>query len=70
MYCLNTAEGQGTSTRYGVGALGRYYAGRRAVESVRGTRFFVESSVSIEGYNPEFGDNTNGMELDVGPGIA
>lgn len=34
------------------------------------TRFFLEGNVGIEGYNPAVGENTNGLGLGVGPGIA
>jgi len=67
---LETAKGAGVSFNYGVGALGRYYTGTRALDNVPRTRFFVESSVGIEGYNPSVGDNTNGLALGVGPGLA
>lgn len=67
---VTSAKDAGTSTSYGVGALGRYYAGPRSIIPVRNARFFVESSVGFEGFNPEFGDNTNGIALGVGPGVA
>lgn len=69
LFGLETAKGAGVSFNYGAGALGRYYTGR-SLENVPRTRFFVETSVGIEGYNPAVGDNTNGLALGVGPGLA
>ena len=59
------------SINYGVGALGRYYLNDPNINSVlRKTRFFGEATVGIEGYNPSGGDNTNGLGLSAGPGVA
>ena len=66
---LQTAKGAGTAVDYGVGALGRYYAGA-ADAPARHTRFFIEANVGIEGVNPHVGDNTNGLGLGIGPGVA
>ena len=67
---LNTAKGAGTGINYGVGALSRYYFGPQQVELLRHTRLFVEGNAGIEGDNPSVGDNTNGLGLGIGPGIA
>jgi predicted small secreted protein len=67
---LNTAKGEGTSVQYGVGALARYYFGGPSTELIRHTRFFAEGNVGINGDNPATGDNTNGLGLGIGPGIA
>lgn len=66
---LETAKGAGVSFNYGAGVLGRYYTGQM-LENIPKTRFFVETSIGIEGYNPSVGDNTNGLALGVGPGLA
>jgi len=65
---LFTQEGQGTSTDYGIGALGRYYIHDPNTEVIRNSRFFAEATVGIEGNNPSSGENTNGLGISVGPG--
>jgi len=67
---LATAKGAGTSISYGVGPLARYYVNDNSVSVLRHSRFFLEGNVGIEGYNPSVGDNTNGLGLGIGPGIA
>jgi hypothetical protein len=67
---LSTAKDAGTSISYGVGALARYYLSAEQLNLIRHTRFFFEGNVGIEGDNPAVGDNTNGLGLGVGPGIA
>lgn len=67
---LSTAKGAGTNVNYGVGALARYYLGAAEFPVIRHTRIFVEGNVGIEGDNPAVGDNTNGLGLGIGPGIA
>jgi hypothetical protein len=67
---LSTAKGEGTSVQYGVGALARYYFGGESADLIRHTRFFAEGNVGINGDNPATGDNTNGLGLGIGPGIA
>ncbi|TDH24016.1 hypothetical protein EXU57_16140 [Segetibacter sp. 3557_3] len=67
---LATAKGVGASVNYGVGALGRYYINDAELNLVRHSRFFFEGNVGIEGYNPTVGDNTNGLGIGVGPGLA
>lgn len=67
---LTTAKGIKPSTSYGIGALGRYYVNDPNINVLRKTRFFGEATVGIEGVNPSTGDNTNGLGMSVGPGIA
>lgn len=67
---LSTAKDAGTSINYGVGALGRYYFSRNQVNLHRNARFFGEGTVGIDGDNPSVGDNTNGLGISFGPGIA
>lgn len=67
---LAAAKGISPSTSYGVGALGRYYINDPTINVLRKTRFFGEATVGIEGLNPSSGDNTNGLGMSVGPGIA
>jgi hypothetical protein len=67
---LSTAKDAGTDISYGIGALGRYYFPKEEVTLIRQTRFFLEGNVGIEGDNPATGDNTNGLGLGVGPGLA
>lgn len=67
---LETAKNSNTTTSYGVGALGRYYAGKD-VEVLQHGRFFAEGTVGIGGVNvSNGGGNTNGLNLSVGPGFA
>lgn len=67
---LETAKNSSTTTSYGVGALGRYYAGKD-VEVLQHGRFFAEATVGIGGVNvSNGGGNTNGLNLSVGPGFA
>jgi hypothetical protein len=67
---LSTAKDAGTDVRYGVGALSRYYLGADDINLIRHSRFFLEGNIGIEGDNPAVGDNTNGLGLGIGPGIA
>jgi len=67
---LSTTKNAPTTTNYGVGALGRYYAGKD-VEVLNHGRFFAEATVGIGGVNvSRGGGNTNGLNLSVGPGFA
>ena len=67
---IQTAKGSSTTTTYGVGALGRYYTGKD-VEVLRHGRFFGEATAGFGGINvSDGGDNTNGLDLSVGPGFA
>ena len=72
---LATAEGAGTTFTYGVGPLARYYFGSAAVNTAttsarRSSRFFVEGTVGLQGVNVSGGDNTNGLGIGIGPGLA
>lgn len=67
---LQTAKNVPTTTSYGVGALGRYYAGKD-VEVLRHGRFFAEATAGFGGVNvSDNGGKTNGLNLSVGPGFA
>ncbi len=67
---ISTAKNSPTTTRYGVGALGRYYAGND-VEVLRHGRFFGEVNAGFGGINVSNGvGNTNGLSLGFGPGFA
>lgn len=70
---LQTAKGSGTSTNYGVGALGRYYLNDPKVDVLKHGRIFFEGNVGISGVNyGESGNKTttNGLGLGIGPGYA
>lgn len=67
---LLTAKNAGTSINYGVGALGRYYAGETSGDVVKNSMFFGEATVGINGINPAVGDNTNGLGFSFGPGFT
>ncbi|MGY3213834.1 hypothetical protein ACVW2L_002887 [Mucilaginibacter sp. HD30] len=67
---IRTAKNTATTTTYGVGALGRYYAGND-VEVLRHGRFFAEATLGFGGINVSNGvGNTNGINLGIGPGFA
>ena len=67
---LSTTKNAPTTTNYGVGALGRYYAGKD-VEVLKHGRFFAEATVGFGGVNvSDGGGKTNGLNLSVGPGFA
>jgi len=67
---LSTYKGGGTTTTYGIGALGRVYSGAGS-EIVKHTRFFGEANLGFEGANyAGTGGNTNGLGFGVGPGLA
>jgi len=67
---LSGAKGAGTDISYGIGALGRYYINKEELNITKHSRFFVEANAGIEGFNPSVGDNTNGLGLGLGPGLA
>jgi hypothetical protein len=68
---LETYKGKGgTDTRYGVGALGRYYVSDPSLNVLKHSRFFLEGNVGIEGANYVVSGSTNGLGLGFGPGIA
>ena len=67
---LETAKGSSTTTTYGVGALGRYYAGS-GVSVLKHSRIFGEATAGIGGTDvSDGGGNTNGFNFSVGPGFA
>ncbi|MGO4770453.1 hypothetical protein ACEN2I_02235 [Flavobacterium sp. W22_SRS_FK3] len=66
---IQTAKNSGTTTNYGVGALGRYYAGKE-IEVIKHSRFFGEATVGLGGVNVSDADNTNGINISAGPGFA
>jgi hypothetical protein len=67
---LTTAKDAGTTIDYGIGALGRYYISDPSINVLRHSRFFLEGNVGIEGTNPAEGENTNGLGVGFGPGLA
>jgi len=67
---LSTSKGAGTDIDYGIGILGRYYISDPSINVLQHSRFFFEGNVGIEGTNPASGDNTNGLGLGIGPGLA
>ena len=72
---LYTAKGQGTTFNYGVGPLARYYFGSASVNTAtpsatRSSRFFLEGTVGIQGFNTSGGSSTNGVGIGIGPGLA
>jgi hypothetical protein len=69
-FSLITAKGAGTNLDYGIGALGRYYLSGADVDLLGRSRLFFEGTVGINGTNPASGENTNGLGLSIGPGLA
>ena len=67
---LATAKGAGTDTRYGVGALGRYYVNDPTVNVLNHGRLFFEGNAGIQGISQSDGSNTTGLGLGIGPGYA
>lgn len=67
---LATSKGAGTDTRYGVGALGRYYVNDPTVNVLNHGRLFFEGNVGIQGVSLSGGSNTTGLGLGIGPGFA
>jgi hypothetical protein len=65
---LQTARGANTITRYGVGALGRYYAGSDV--GLNHGRLFAEATFGFGGQNVTNGAKTNGLNFSVGPGYT
>jgi hypothetical protein len=67
---ISTFTGGGSTVSYGVGPLGRYYAGG-GNEVIKHGRFFGEANVGFQGVNYSGnGGNTNGLGFGVGPGFA
>jgi hypothetical protein len=67
---LATAKGAGTTTNYGVGALGRYYINDSTTNVLKHGRLFFEGNVGIEGISVSNGSNTTGLGIGIGPGYA
>jgi len=67
---LITSKGGGTNIDYGVGALARYYLSNANIDVLGRSRLFFEGTVGINGTNPSSGDNTNGLGISIGPGLA
>lgn len=67
---LATAKGAGTDTRYGVGALARYYVNDPTVNVLKHGRLFFEGNAGIQGISQSDGSNTTGLGLGIGPGYA
>ena len=67
---LTTATDNPTTINWGLGALGRMYAGSD-IEVLRHGRFFGEATVGVGGQNvSDGGGSTNGLEFGFGPGFA
>lgn len=67
---IQTAKNSSTTTKYGLGALGRYYTGQD-MEVLKHGRFFGEANLGFGGINvSNNGGHTNGIDLGVGPGFA
>ncbi len=67
---ITTTKGNGSNTTYGVGALGRYYAGGDTPLLKHG-RVFGEATVGFSGVNLSAnGGSTNGLGFGFGPGFA
>lgn len=69
-FALATAKGAGTTTNYGVGALGRYYINDSTTNLLKHGRLFFEGNVGIEGISISSGANTTGLGIGIGPGYA
>ncbi len=67
---LATAKDAGTTTRYGVGVLGRYYVSDPKIDVLRQGRLFFEGNVGIQGVSLSSGSNTTGLGIGIGPGYA
>lgn len=67
---ISTVKNNGSVFTYGVGALGRIYAGG-GNEIIRHGRIFGEANVGINGQNiSQNGGSTTGLGFGVGPGFA
>lgn len=67
---VQTAKHSATTVTYGIGPLGRYYAGSDMTVLKHG-RFFGEANIGIGGVNvSDGGGHTNGLNFGVGPGFA
>ena len=62
-----------TTTTYGVGLFGRYYASKEETKDInflKHGRWFGEVNAGIGGENTKGGNSTNGLALGFGPGYA
>lgn len=67
---ISTVKGGGSTTSYGIGALGRYYSGAEGA-LIKHSRFFGEATVGLNGVNlSASGGSTNGLGFGFGPGLA
>ncbi|MES2428034.1 MAG: hypothetical protein V4560_13725 [Bacteroidota bacterium] len=66
---IQTAKGSNTVTTYGIGGLGRYYAGSD-VSVLNHGRFFGEATAGFGGVNVSNAGSTNGVNFSFGPGFA
>ncbi|MGI4806247.1 MAG: hypothetical protein ACRYFL_15885 [Janthinobacterium lividum] len=67
---ISTVKGNGSNYTYGVGALGRIYAGG-GNEIIKHGRIFGEANIGFEGQDlASSGGSTNGLGFGVGPGFA
>lgn len=67
---ISTVKGGGSTTTYGIGALGRYYGGGDTPLLKHG-RIFGEANFGLSGVNLSAnGGSTNGLGFGVGPGFA
>lgn len=67
---IATGGGGGTSSIYGIGALGRYYFSDPKLDVLKQGRFFAEGNVGIQGVSLSGGSNTTGLGIGIGPGYA
>ena len=67
---IQTAQGASTVTSYGVGGLGRYYAGSD-ISFLKHARIFGEATLGVGGQNVSAGGgSTNGLDFSFGPGFT
>ena len=67
---LITSSGGGTTTSYGVSALGRYYLNHTDNDIVLKGRFFLEGNAGFQGERLPDKSNTTGLGLGIGPGYT
>lgn len=67
---LATEKGTGTTTGYGLGALGRYYLNDAKVDVLKHGRLFFEGNAGIQSISLSGGANTTGLGVGIGPGYA
>jgi hypothetical protein len=71
---LEATNGRGSTVKYGVGALARYYIHDKNVQKLefsKRARFFLEANAGFAGINaPAPAATTNGVQLGIGPGLS